>query len=319
MCEKKFTTKVNKMKLYVNSAKEKWVVDRFIEEWKKYNLKTDRQVYIGKKIIWLIAPWTWEKIPSYILKRNKVLCTIHHIDEDKFDDEQFSNFQKRDKFIDHYHVISSKTYQQVSKLTKKPITTIPFWINQDLWFEIKDNNFLYKKYGLSQDNFYIGSFQRDTEGHDLNSPKLSKGPDRFIKIIKDLNKKNLNLEVLLTGKRRNYIIHELEREQINYKYFEMSSFNELNELYNILNLYIVSSRYEGGPASIMECAITKTPIISTDVGIASEILSQESIFNMENFLYAKPNIEIAYKNVEKYKIPNGFEKYNQLLQDIYES
>ena len=33
----------------------------------------------------------------------------------------------------------------------------------------------------------------------------------------------------------------------------------------------------------MECAITKTPIISTDVGVASEILSPSSIFDMANF------------------------------------
>ena len=58
------------------------------------------------------------------------------------------------------------------------------------------------------------------------------------------------------------------QEEINYKYFEMTSFQNLNELYNILDLYIVSSRYEGGPQSIRNCN-DKNPIISTDVGIAS--------------------------------------------------
>ena len=81
--------------------------------------------------------------------------------------------------------------------------------------------------------------------------------------------------------------------------------DELNELYNCLDLYIVSSRIEGGPQAIFECAITKTPIISTDVGIASEILANESIFTMENFSNAIPNIDIPYQNVIKYKIPMG--------------
>ena len=49
----------------------------------------------------------------------------------------------------------------------------------------------------------------------------------------------------------------------------------------------------------MECAVTKTPIISTDVGIAREILSPESIYSMENFTNAKPDIETAYKNVQE--------------------
>ena len=63
----------------------------------------------------------------------------------------------------------------------------------------------------------------------------------------------------------------------------MVDFSKINELYNLLDLYIVSSRFEGGPQSILECAATKTPIISTDVGIAKEILNVGSIFNMKTF------------------------------------
>ena len=43
----------------------------------------------------------------------------------------------------------------------------------------KQDNVL-EKYNLPKNKFFIGSFQRDTEGHDLISPKLSKGPDIFI-------------------------------------------------------------------------------------------------------------------------------------------
>ena len=53
----------------------------------------------------------------------------------------------------------------------------------------------------------------------------------------------------------------------------MADSKTINDLYNILDLYIVSSRIEGGPQAIMEAAYTKTPIVSTDVGVASEILS----------------------------------------------
>ena len=74
---------------------------------------------------------------------------------------------------------------------------------------------------------------------------------------------NANLKVLLAGKRRQYVINELERHGIPYAYFKMASIKDLNELYNILDLYVVSSRLEGGPQAISECAITKTPIIST--------------------------------------------------------
>ena len=127
------------------------------------------------------------------------------------------------------------------------------------------------------------------------------------------------LVVLLTGKRRNYLLENLEKEKIRYKYFEMMTFEGLNELYNVLNLYIVSSRFEGGPQSIMECAVTKTPIISTDVGIASEILSPQSIYSMNNFKNAKSDIKTAYKNVQEYLIPAGFDNFNLAIKRLYES
>ena len=82
----------------------------------------------------------------------------------------------------------------------------------------------------------------------------------------------------MTGKRRNYVITELKKRNIDFKYFEMVDFSKINELYNLLDLYIVSSRFEGGPQSILECAATKTPIISTDVGIAKEILNVRLYF-----------------------------------------
>ena len=94
----------------------------------------------------------------------------------------------------------------------------------------------------------------------------------------------------------------------------MMSFKDLNELYNCLDLYIVSSRVEGGPQAIIECGLSKVPIISTDVGIANEVLSSESIFNMDNFTNAIPNTEVAYRNSLKYVIPDGFKKFDGLFE-----
>ena len=80
----------------------------------------------------------------------------------------------------------------------------------------------------------------------------------------------------------------------------MVDFNLLNKLYNCLDLYIVASRVEGGPASLMECASIKIPIISTNVGIATKILNNTSIFDMTNFESCKPDVETAYKNSLKW-------------------
>ncbi len=303
------------MKIYINNPQENWVVDRFVEEWINYNQHLHTNKIKEADLVWIISPWTWKKLPMRILKKKKVLCTIHHIDESKFDNKEEKDFLERDEIVDVYHCISQKTEEQVKVITRKKTVNLPFWANQNIFFDIKDQENLRDKYKISKNDFLIGSFQRDTEGKDLVSPKLSKGPDQFVQIVKKIQKKNDNTAVLLTGRRRQYVINELKEAGIKYYYFEMVSFDELNEMYNMLNLYIVSSRVEGGPQSILECGLSKTPIISTDVGIASQVLSKESIYNFNRYNNPLPNIDTAYKNSKKFIIPDWFDEYEKLFNE----
>jgi len=299
-------------KVYLNKAGEDWILDRLRTEWYELNKKNSTNFLFKSDVVWICSPWTWKKLSKRHLRNKVVICSIYHIDEEKFSDKDLIEFNERDKFVDFYHVISENTKLQLKKLTSKKIVSIPFWVNQNIWFEIKDKNLLKNKLEIPQGKFIIGSFQRDTEGSDLKSPKLSKGPDRLLEIFKHL-KENKDIFVILSGKRRNYVIDQLVKEKINFKYFEMVDNEQLNELYNILDLYIVASRVEGGPQAIMECAITKTPIISTNVGVAPEILESSSIFKMENFMSAKPNIDFAYNKVLKYTLPNGIDLYRSMI------
>ena len=79
------------MKIYLNKAGENWIVDRFYSEWNDFNSSTTSNFIFNSDIIWLIAPWTWRKINKNNLSRKKVVCTIHHIDESKFDEKQKTN------------------------------------------------------------------------------------------------------------------------------------------------------------------------------------------------------------------------------------
>lgn len=307
------------MKVYLNKAGENWIVDRFYSEWNDFNSSTTTNFIFNSDIIWLIAPWTWRKIYKNNLSRKKVVCTIHHIDESKFDEKQKKEFYERDKYVDFYHVISEKTFKQLAKLTDKKIFEIPFWVNQNIWFQLDNKTALRKKYNIDKESFLVGSFQRDTEGHDLKSPKLSKGPDQFLKIVRKLCDEKKDLKVLLSGKRRQYLISELNNFKIPFYYLEMTNYKTLNELYNILDLYIVASRVEGGPQSILEAAATKTPLISTNVGIAEKILDSSSIYNMENFMEAKPDVEYSYRNVKKYFVPEGFKSFYDMFEFVSEN
>ena len=304
------------MKVYLTNLNESWIVDRLRQEWYQHNSSISTESIKKADIVWVIAPWLWKNIKKKYLRDKKVVCSIYHIEEKDFEQKQIKEFNKRDSFVDTYHVISLKTKKELKKLTDKEIIYIPFWSDQNTWFKIDDKDKLRNKYGLPLNAYIIGSFQRDTEGSDLKSPKLIKGPDRLIQIIESKNKKFNKVTILLSGKRRQYIIKELENLNIDYKYFEMVNIEELNELYNCLDLYVVASRIEGGPQAIIECALSKTPIISTDVGVASEFLHSNSIFNMENFEDAIPNTEYAYQKSQAFTIPDGFKEYKTMFSSI---
>jgi len=123
-----------------------------------------------------------------------------------------------------------------------------------------------------------------------------------VNIMEDIQNDHPDLLVVLSGTRRTYIINELEKRGIPFKYFEMVTLHELNELYNCLDLYVVSSRVEGGPRAIVEAGLAKTPIISTEVGIASYLMQTDSIYDVNNwqsYKMAQPYIEELYERVSE--------------------
>jgi hypothetical protein len=240
-------------------------------------------------------------------KKPFVITTIHHIDWSN-SEPMIQIIKTLDKITDRYHVICDKVEIDLRTLTDKPIVKANFWINGDNFYNIDNKEELRKKWNLDGNKYIVGSFQRDTKGKlKCKLPKLSKGPDIFSKIVRNMKIRRDNIVVLLTGRRRNYIISELENANIKYIYHEMVNVTELNELYNCLDLYIVSSRVEGGPRSIMECGLSKTPIISTDVGIAKSILNPEAIYDMneyKTYKNTKSNVEYVYERANSYSISN---------------
>lgn len=308
------------MKIYISKINESWIIDRLKKEWIQYNKTFHTKNKYFSDIVWLIAPWAISESFIKKIKRKKIVSSIYHIEENP-ESSQVESIKQNDKYVDAYHTISIKTKQELSNYTKKPIYYIPFWVNQNIWYQIDNKDSLRSKYNFHQNDFLIGSFQRDTESSDMKSPKLVKGPDIFIKLLETIKETKPNLKVVLAGNKRNYVISELERLKIPYKYFEMMNFEELNELYNILDLYLVTSRLEGGPQAIVECGLNKTPIISTDVGIADQILSSKSIFDfndLNSFKTTIPDVNYAFNNALKLTIPSGMQAYINMFKEIYE-
>jgi len=264
---------------------QKWICDELKKEFMDAfpNETTNNPLEAG--IIWYLAPWKYNYTPKNmtlnewyaLLKYKKVICTQHHIDKNKLE-ELKPQFNFMNKHANKLHAICDKTAKDMVKyFDKNKIYTKQLWINDKNFYYIRNKDALRKKYKFNKKSHLVGSFQKDTEGK-TNLPKLSKGPDLFVKIVQDMYNTNKNVQVVLTGLRREYIINELDKIGIQYYYFNMITSKEINELYNCLDIYLVTSRCEGGPRSVFEAGLTKTPIISTDIGIASELMNKKSSY-----------------------------------------
>ncbi len=189
----------------------------------------------------------------------------------------------------------TRTEQARTEMREISVETalVPYLVDVDVFKplpeEDPDMGALRKKWNIPENTYLIGSFQRDTEGADLTSPKLVKGPDILLEILIQLKEKGRAFYVVLAGPRRNWIIRELERHEISYTYLGRATEGddlrvntlpreELNLVYNLLDLYIVASRSEGGPHAILEAAASGCKVISTPVGMAPETLEPKCVY-----------------------------------------
>ena len=304
------------MKIFSLAPKENWILDRIVKEWRDLKPQYHTDNLNDADLLWIVSPWLWRKIPHKLLIEKKVVMTIHHIVLKKFTKDSLREFLARDEYVDQYHTPCQKTKDFISKITKKPVEVVGYWYNSKIW-QPTDKLEARKKLQIPPDAYVVGSFQRDTEGSDLVSPKLEKGPDLFIESLKKINKDNLF--VLLGGWRRQYVINRLKKEKIKFHFIEMASLETLKDMYACCDLYIVASRTEGGPQAILEASAMKIPIISRDVGMATAVLNENCIVDIPKNIYFPVNsdIKVCYNNVKRFEMHNLVEEYVDLFTKTF--
>jgi glycosyltransferase involved in cell wall biosynthesis len=301
------------MKIFATFPGENWILDRISQDFRTYKPDIATNNLTEADILWLLDGYSWRRLPVDFLKSKKIVLSVHHVTPEKFNVQDFIN---RDEIVDTYHVPCKQTYEFIKKHTSKPIHIVGYWYNPKLWQPL-DKNECRKRYDLKDDEYVVGSFQRDTEGFDLKTPKLEKGPDLFCNYMERLSEIK-NVHVLLGGWRRQYVISRLENANIKYTYKEMTPLSEIQKMYAACDLYLVSSRYEGGPQAVLEASSMKVPIISTSVGMAPDILTKNCIIDVENEIYfpSEGDVKNNFENVKEFAVQNQIEKYENMFREI---
>lgn len=126
--------------------------------------------------------------------------------------------------------------------------------------------------GIAEHHVVVGSFQKDGVGWGEGlEPKLIKGPDIFLETVERLSRE-LPVFVLLSGPARGYVRQGLERLGIPYAHRYVAAHDDLVSLYRALDIYLISSREEGGPMGLMESMASGVPVVSTAVGMAPDLI-----------------------------------------------
>lgn len=130
-----------------------------------------------------------------------------------------------------------------------------------------------RRLGIPESAVVVGSFQKDGNGWgDGATAKRIKGPDVFIETLARVKTAIPELFVLLSGPARGFVKDGLTALGIPFLHAATQSQADVPALYHALDVYLVSSRQEGGPKAILESMASGVPIVSTRVGQATDLI-----------------------------------------------
>lgn len=163
----------------------------------------------------------------------------------------------------------------------------------------KDLDFIRQKYNLnSKDTHFIPNGvdldkfkpnpKKERKYITLIATRLSyiKGIDIFIKIVNELYKKNQDLKFLVigNGNLKNMILNL--QNKIPIKYYPDYPHDKIQNVYNKSKMLLITSRFEGTPNVLYESFASETPVISTNVGGISGVISHNKngyLFDINNY------------------------------------
>ncbi len=284
-------------------------------------------------VVWWNQLFTLKfRILNILSKKQLVVCITNDL---KHQEKMIKNtFSIVDKYV--YSNSKQKDFLLENGIEHDRLYFNPFYVDENIFKKLDiSHQEICIRYGINQNvinnKVLIGSFQRDSLGTDLEQAKWQKNPELLFEIMNKLDKNKFVL--LLAGPRRHYIINLCKKNNIKYIYIGDESYidnqkddlrvNALNiedmpYLYNLIDLYIVSSKSEGGPKAIPESILCNTKIISTNVGFACDLLDKQYIYYT-----AEEAAKIIYKMIDKDGYSNtkikkyySFELYRNRIENI---
>lgn len=192
-------------------------------------------------------------------------------------DACYDALRRRHEEIDRIQVTNAEMEALVLETGVAPekVHRIPIGIDVEAFaFRTKaDRAAARRDLGLPESAFVVGSFQKDGVGWgDGNEPKTIKGPDVLLAALERLRERLPELEVLVTGPSRGYVLAGLERLGVRHRHVLLPSVDAVAVAYAAIDACLVTSRDEGGPRAALEAMATGVPLVTTRVGQAADLV-----------------------------------------------
>lgn len=174
------------------------------------------------------------------------------------------------KFTDRILCCSKNLMDYIAKLENIPpkkLVPLINTFNKDKLKVTRDSSEVRKELGLSPDNLIIGN---------VASLSHRKGQDILIKAFRAVRDRFPAAKLIFIGSEvkelKQRLMSLVDAMKLQNSVFFLGKKNSIADYFNIMDIFILSSRFEGIPLALLEAMYMRLPVVSTNVGGVSEVI-----------------------------------------------
>ena len=214
-------------------------------------------------VVHFLTPYVADYLPEFRARNKRIITSIHHV----VDWDTLQPLTDADAIM----VVAQewKEYLLNKGVPDSKIHLFQNGVDPHLFAPLENRRSLKRTFNFDPDRFLLGFFAK------YSSNALDrKGIQMLLGALKRLEPKE-QFGVVLTGPGWEPVIQALVKANLTVYSFPFLSAHQMPMLYNALDAYLVSANVEGGPAPLLESMACGTPVITTPVGIANDVIQHD--------------------------------------------
>jgi glycosyltransferase involved in cell wall biosynthesis len=148
---------------------------------------------------------------------------------------------------------------------RHPVTVVPHGVDSTALYKVSSQR---AHFSIPADSFVIGFVGSKTSNFDEGR----KGLDTLHTILQTVKARIPNLHVSFLGLGWEQEVRMLRAQGVSANYVGFIPESRLRAFYSSIDAYLMTSRVEGGPCTVLESMACETPVVATRVGLVPEVV-----------------------------------------------